>query len=560
MDLIGVGSISGAVFQDNNGNGVFDAGDTPLQDATVYLDSNNNGVLNLGATATVASGNINKAIPDNKSSGVTVTLAFSGGATPISDVTVTLNIKHTRDADLTAYLISPSGTQVTLFAKVGGSGDNFTNTTFSDSAATDITAGTAPFTGTFRPSPGPLSAFDGESANGTWSLKVTDTRHNNTGTIVSWSLSITTAAEVSTPTDAAGRYSFNSLSSGTYIVRQLVPAGETQTFPDPLGPTGGAYVVSALGNVTGKNFADISTLLVVTAISLNASASRSVSGIDPSGAGVRSLMVTFNVPATFAAASVLLETVTFPAGVETVGATITTYTVAGSGTTSMTITLPGESVIDTWLKVTLIAAAVTGPMGSLLDGEPPATGSGFGYIAKVAVDLPTGGAPGGDAVFYVGSLRGDFTGDGYVTAADKAGFLAAWNAKSLDADFCGVGFGVRPPDGKITLGDIEGFTTVYLAATTLGRHLDPLPALPAGQAAAAAAAAPLAAATALSPEVDILAQAAGQLPVNGSPLAVAGRQDPPLGQGDDDLADPLHHRRMPLPPLAADPRQAILRL
>jgi hypothetical protein len=227
----------------------------------------------------------------------------------------------------------------------------------------------------------------------------------------------------------------------------------------------------------------------------------------------------------------------------------------------MMITLAGESVIDTWLKVTLIAAAVTGPMGSLLDGEPPATGSGLGYIANAAVDLPTGGAPGGDAVFYVGSLRGDFTGDGYVTAADKAGFMAAWNAKSLDADFRGVGFGVRPPDGKITLGDIEGFTTVYLAATTLGRHLDPLPALPAGQAAAAAAAAaPPAVATSLSPSVDILAQAAGQLSANGSPLAVAGRHDPPLGRGDDDLADLLHLRRLPPPPLAADPREAILRL
>jgi subtilisin-like proprotein convertase family protein len=593
LDLVGVGSISGAVFQDNNGNGVFDAGDAPLPDVTVYLDSNNNGSLDLARTAAVASGNINKAIPDNKTSGVTVTLAFSGAATPISDVSVTLNISHTRDSDLTAYLISPGGTQVTLFAGVGGNGDNFTNTTFSDSASVSITAGTAPFTGTFRPSPGPLSAFDGESANGTWSLKVTDTRRNNTGTIVSWSLSITTAEEVSTFTGAAGQYSFNSLPFGTYTVRQMVPADEAQTFPDPLGPTGGAYVVSVLGDITGKDFADISTLLVVTAVSLNASPSRSVSGIDPSGAGVRSLAVTFNVPATFAAASVLLETVTFPAGVETVGTTITAYTVAGSGTQTMTITLTGESVIDTWLKVTLKAAAITGPMGSLLEGEPSAAGSGLGYIADAAVDLPTGGAPGGDAVFYVGSLRGDFTGDGYVTAADKAAFLAAWNAKSLDADFRGVGFGVRPPDGKITLADIDGFTSVYLAATAAGRHLDPLPTSVGGQGAGAAPqaaagaepqfstaiAAPQSSAAAVEPQVypaiappqappaplsqaaDILAAAAGRLPVSpAAPPAAGHRQDPSPGRSDEESPDLMHVRRTPPMNAADDSCRATLRL
>jgi len=542
VDLIGVGSISGAVFQDNNGNGVFDAGDTPLQDATVYLDSNNNGVLNLGATATVASGNINKAIPDNKSSGVTVMLAFSDAATPIADVSVTLNINHTRDADLTATLISPSGTQVKLFTGVGGSGDNFTNTTFSDQAAVSITSGTAPFTGTFKPSPGSLSAFDGESANGTWSLKVVDSKRNNTGSIASWSLTVTTAPEVSTVTDAAGHYAFNSIPVGTYVVRQVVPANEAQVLPDPAGPSGGAYVVSVWGNVTGKVFADISTLLVVTAVSLNASPSRSVSGIDPSGAGVRSLTVTFSGPASFMTASVLLETVTFPAGDEMIGATLNPLDVAGSGTRTMTITLAGMSVIDTWLKVTLVAAAITGTSGVALQGEPPPTGSGAGYIANAALDLPTGGAPGTDAVCYVGSLRGDFNGDRFVTAADKAGFMAAWNARSLDADFRGVGFGVRPPDGKITLGDIDGFTTVYLAATAIGRHLDPLPLSVGGASAGASSPAP---ATSLSPGTDILAEAAGQLPVvQRAPLAVAGRQDSSLAQSDEEPPDAMRVRRM----------------
>ena len=52
----------------------------------------------------------------------------------------------------------------------GGSGDNFTNTVFDDEAATSITAGAAPFTGSFRPVDA-LSAFDGQTVQGPWVLQ-----------------------------------------------------------------------------------------------------------------------------------------------------------------------------------------------------------------------------------------------------------------------------------------------------------------------------------------------------------------------------------------------------
>ena len=96
------------------------------------------------------------------------------------------------------------------------------------------------------------------------------------------------------------------------------------------------------------------------------------------------------------------------------------------------------------------------------------------------MDLPTGdGTPGGDAIFYVGSLRGDFRGvgfgdqppDGQITLGDIDGFTGAYQSGNLDADFRGVGFGDQPPDGQITLGDIDGFTAVYQA----GLSLDQLP-------------------------------------------------------------------------------------
>lgn len=260
-DLGGLGAISGAVFQDNNGNGVQDAGEPPLPGVTVFLDANNNGTLDPGATTTAVSTNVPRTIPDNRTSGVTSTLTFSGSAAPILDVNITFRITHNRDADLTAYLIGPDGTQVTLFSKVGGSGDNFTNTTLDDEATTAITSGSPPFSGTYRPSPGLLSAFDGRSAVGTWSFKVVDSRRSNTGSITAWSLAITTAGETSTITGAGGSYTFKNVSVGTYYVRQVVPAGDVQTAPNPGASPAGANVVTVSGSVTGQNFANFATVL-----------------------------------------------------------------------------------------------------------------------------------------------------------------------------------------------------------------------------------------------------------------------------------------------------------
>jgi hypothetical protein len=143
----------------------------------------------------------------------------------------------------------------------------------------------------------------------------------------------------------------------------------------------------------------------------------------------------------------------------------------------MTLTLPNASALDTWVRITLTGSGTLKDlMGHRLDGEPQASGSQRGYVWDGDLDLPTGdGAVGGDTVFYVGSLRGDFNGDLTITTADKDGFCAAWHAGDLDADFRGVGFGVRPPDGQITQGDIDGFTSVYQAAMATGRRLDDLP-------------------------------------------------------------------------------------
>jgi len=111
----------------------------------------------------------------------------------VSDVNVTLNITHTYDADLDIFLIGPNGTRVELTTDNGPSGQGFTNTVFDDEAATSITAGTAPYTGSFRPE-GLLSSLDGIPANGTWTLEITDDANLDSGTLNSWSLTITNPA------------------------------------------------------------------------------------------------------------------------------------------------------------------------------------------------------------------------------------------------------------------------------------------------------------------------------------------------------------------------------
>ena len=120
---------------------------------------------------------------------VTSTIFVSASGT-ISDVNVRVDITHTFVGDLTLILQSPIGTRVTLVARRGGGGADFTNTIFDDEAGTaitDISSLSAPFTGTYRPE-NALSAFDGQSVTGTWILEVTDSAGGDIGSLNQWEL------------------------------------------------------------------------------------------------------------------------------------------------------------------------------------------------------------------------------------------------------------------------------------------------------------------------------------------------------------------------------------
>ena len=113
----------------------------------------------------------------------------------ISDLNFRVNIAHTYDSDLVLVLQSPSGSQITLFNRRGGSGDNLTNTLFDDQALFAISQGAAPFTGSFRPE-ATLTGLNGKNAKGTWTLFISDKQTRDTGKLLDWSLEFTQQTQV----------------------------------------------------------------------------------------------------------------------------------------------------------------------------------------------------------------------------------------------------------------------------------------------------------------------------------------------------------------------------
>ncbi len=160
--------------------------------ATRMIQIDSSGRLVVTAAGAVSLNPIAYAIPDNGCAagiGVTSTILVSGQATavPSTKIAVRINITHTLDASLRIYLYPPTGTGILVLAAANGStGDNFTNTIFTDQAPVSIDAGNAPFTGQYRPkgvptecfqSGTPLSNFAGFGnivPNCTWTLRVLD--------------------------------------------------------------------------------------------------------------------------------------------------------------------------------------------------------------------------------------------------------------------------------------------------------------------------------------------------------------------------------------------------
>ncbi|MBZ0204481.1 MAG: S8 family serine peptidase [Ignavibacteria bacterium] len=176
------------------------------------------------------------------------TLNFSTGGT-ITDVNFTMGaLTHSKTGDVEFSIKSPAGTEVILASRRGGTGDNFINTVFNDSAANPISSGTPPFAGSFRPE-SPLSVFNGQSQMGDWIFRVNDNAASDTGRVMNYCLTIRSNA----PTGIG-----NNNSPVSYALEQ--------NYPNPFNPNTSirysipkqSFVRLVIYDISGKEVAVLS--------------------------------------------------------------------------------------------------------------------------------------------------------------------------------------------------------------------------------------------------------------------------------------------------------------
>jgi hypothetical protein len=261
-------TILGSVWNDIVPDGARAANEPGLAAATVYLDLNHNGSFD--STVSQFSQNAPTLTPSTLLSPTDLlsTVNVSGLQTPISKVTVTLDVTNTDDpatgdTAIEVDLVSPEygpNSPVGAILMFLNPGDHFSGT-IDEQASTPITLAGPPYPtgGTFQPA-GSFSApnanvYNGLGPNGQWGLLFRDqTTSGSTVSIQLNSFSLTfTDPEPSATTDANGNYSFSGLNAATYTVGVVPTSGATVTFPGG-GMTTQDVTVAANQTAANVNF------------------------------------------------------------------------------------------------------------------------------------------------------------------------------------------------------------------------------------------------------------------------------------------------------------------
>lgn len=204
------------------------------------------------------------------------TAVVSGASGTIMRVTLTLEgFTHDYPQDVDVLLVGPGGQSVIVMSDAGsGTSVNGVTLTLDDAAAAPLTFQTLT-TGTYQPAnvddgegvdtfgaPAPagpygtaLSAFNGTSPNGTWSLYVVDDYTGDAGTLSGWSLSITTTGAWDYAF-AGGSLTFSPGSLSQTITVQVngdASAEGNETFFVNLSQSTNAAIVDGQGQATIAN-------------------------------------------------------------------------------------------------------------------------------------------------------------------------------------------------------------------------------------------------------------------------------------------------------------------
>ncbi|MBL0085113.1 MAG: proprotein convertase P-domain-containing protein [Saprospiraceae bacterium] len=159
------------------------------------IDENCDNIIDVSTPAFYTSTNVPVIIPAAGANTVVSTITISGHVGLITDVNVnSLNISHTFIDDLIISLKSPSGTQIVLMDRPCASQDNIIINFDSESGNAYGSFPCPPTNNGTYQSFQPLTAFDGEDPNGTWTLIVQDLFNLDGGTINAWTLEIPTQA------------------------------------------------------------------------------------------------------------------------------------------------------------------------------------------------------------------------------------------------------------------------------------------------------------------------------------------------------------------------------
>jgi cysteine-rich repeat protein len=161
---------------DNDGDGKTDLGDEDCQLP---------GFVGCGAGETLlvhaaAASQLPVGIPDAQWTpqgdvpGTVAVTAELPGSKTITRVATMFRIAHPYDSDLVIRLTPPTGGELDLSSGNGGNGYGYTDTLLDDGCATVVSAGTAPFTGCYRPEAS-FSSLAGSQVAGAWTLRIADT-------------------------------------------------------------------------------------------------------------------------------------------------------------------------------------------------------------------------------------------------------------------------------------------------------------------------------------------------------------------------------------------------
>ncbi|MBP7809015.1 MAG: proprotein convertase P-domain-containing protein [Bacteroidia bacterium] len=191
-------------------------------------------------------------IPDN--SQITSNIVVTGvpETSGLLLTSVRISISHTYNQDLDISLKAPNGTIIDLSSDNGGTGDNYTNTSFGYTGG-PITSGSAPFTGSFTPEQS-FSNFTGTTNNGTWSLIVADDASADVGTLISWSISFNPFGTFSCPTPNFGWYNGINLTTGASGSSAGTGSGNTSVIVTSQGI--GTYAASYCNAYTNGGYSD----------------------------------------------------------------------------------------------------------------------------------------------------------------------------------------------------------------------------------------------------------------------------------------------------------------